>query len=142
MTLNSFRKGLSDADIKQIIDRCLPDLNRNVEEYEDTWETLSEASRAGSISHAMAIMVDRGPDMVLEIHRINPWKPTPEEATLLRVFVPNFVNATMLTYKPLGGRFFEEDGSVSEELLLHAEKVCKEVSERSAREQDASRRGA
>lgn len=140
MTLNSYRKGVTDEVAKEIIEKHIPDLNRNVEEYEEVWENLVEASKAKSISSALAIMVDRGPEMVLAIHAINPWKPTPSEATLLQAFVPNFVNATLLTY---GTKvFFSKDGSVSEELLEHTEKVCKEVYERSTRELDAERRGA
>lgn len=141
MALNSYRIGLKDSEIKAIIDKHLPELNRNVEEYEELWEELSDASRCNSISQAFAHIFDRGPDMVLEIHSVLPWKPTPDEAVLLRAFVPNYVNAILETSAAKGLKVFT-DGRASQEVLDYSEELCLQIQQRSKAALDAERRGA
>lgn len=139
---NLYRKAISDSEAKTIIDKHFPDLARNnIEEYEELWEDVIEASKAKTISIAMAILLDRGSEseIVLEIHRKNPWTPSPEEANLLRAFVPNFFNAVLLTF---GDDPVREDGTLNPELLGHVEKVTKDIYDAAERERAASLRKA
>jgi len=141
--LNEHRKNVSDSEAKEIIDRRLPDLHRDLEEYEEMWGDLVEAGSAKSISHAMAICADRDPEIVLDIHRINPWKPMPEEATLLKAFGPNLIAAVLLTFdSPVVDDLKDVDGSLRDDLVKHTEKMLNEICERSKRELDATRRKA
>lgn len=138
MISNSYRKGLSDNDARDIIRKFCPDVT-DVEELEELWECVIEASKQSSISKALAVLVDRDPGIVLEIHQNIPWSPSPDEAILLQAFLPNYLNAVLLTY---GNDKVFDDGDVKEDLFRHAEEVCKEVRAKSQKEFDATRRGA
>lgn len=139
MLKNQYRPGISDDDAKNLIKKHCPEVT-DVEEFEELWEAVVEASKCKTISQALATLSDRGSGIVLEIHSLNPWTPSPDEATILKAFTPNYINAILLT--AVSKNVFDDKGDVSEELLRHAEKVCEEINKQSQKEFDASRRGA
>jgi hypothetical protein len=135
--INSYRTGITDTEAKQIIDRALPDLSRNVDEYEEVWACLVEASKSLSITYALALLVDQGPDLVLEVHKIRPWVPSPSESVLIMAFMPNVFNAIMMTHQ---GTLLNENGSLTDELVDHVDKTCRDIYIRSKSEHDAIRK--
>lgn len=139
MISNNYRKGISDADARAIISKFCPEVT-DVEELEELWECVIEASKEATISKALAVLADRDHRIVLELHQANPWTPSPSEAVLLKAFSPNYFNAILLT--AVSKNLFDARGNLTDEFLEHVDNVCEEVRLRAEKELDALRRGA
>ena len=137
---NSHRKRLSTKDGNEIMKKCFPDIANEPEVFQEIWEILEGASVAPSLSQALATMCDLGAggESVIEIHKIDPWLPTPDEAVVMHAYLPNYIQAALLSFK--GGQTHNEFG-LTREFTAHLEKMGVELVMRSIREQEANRPG-
>lgn len=133
-----YRKPIPDSDLKVIIEKRYPGMNQtSPEEFEELWSDLEEASKADSLSKAMAYISYMGPQLIFDIQQVQPWKPTPEEATILRAFIGNYVYAALSVMSSE-----ERKGIDISKLVSQVEKVADQLLNRSIEELEAARRKA
>lgn len=121
------RTRLSDTEAKEILDTVYPEAKEDTELYEDVWGDIIEASSKPNVRLAMSVLCGvPGMEKIIEsIHSRNPWTPSPEDAIIVKLFLPYYLRLVLSFWSPEKPSLV--DGKFTEEFLAHVNFISQKV---------------